>query len=71
MAQAEAAKATRPFRRPGLLDDTLATQAVLDMCPEEIMRDSNDPERLRLGDVIAEAVLEKLKQRDREADAKE
>ena len=57
-------------RKRVVIDDTLATTAVFDMTPDEIQGDALDPDGLRVGEEVAEALLEELKVREEQDSAK-
>jgi hypothetical protein len=43
-----------------LIDDRLATTAVFDMSPDEIVPEGADPEGVRLGEAVAEEIIRRL-----------
>jgi hypothetical protein len=51
-------------REGTVIDDTLATTAVFDMTPDAIQGTARDPEGLRIGEQVADAVLADLERRD-------
>lgn len=63
MAQGERKRAARTSRRDGrtVIDDTLASAAVFQMESEQILDADADPEGIRLGDQVADAILRQLK----------
>ncbi len=52
-------------RAPGRIVDTLASSEVFDLPPSQILREPADPEGLRIGDAVADAVLAELEREER------